>query len=189
MSTFEHAIPTILKHEGGYVDNPNDPGGATNFGISLRFLAEHPEDGDFDLDGDVDAEDIMNMTQEQACAIYKKHWWDKYGYSRINDQTIATKLFDHSVNMGAKRAHILMQTALNKAFGLGLSVDGALGNASFSAINHCADGDEEQQLLSAYCDEVWGFYARLIENNAKFKVFERGWKNRAYQMCGANELG
>lgn len=189
MATFENAIDVILRHEGGFVNHPNDPGGATNFGISLRFLAEHPEDGDFDGDGDVDVQDIMNMDPQQAAELYRKYWWDKYGYGRINDQTIATKIFDHSVNMGAKRAHILLQTALNKAFGLNLTVDGVLGKASFSAINMCTDGEEEQILLSAFCDEVWGFYDRLIKGNSKYKPFERGWKRRAYEMCGANELG
>ncbi len=189
MSNFDVAIEVILKNEGGFVNHPNDPGGATSYGISLRFLAEHPELGDFDLDGDVDIEDIANMTREQAIEIYRICWWDQYGYGRIIDQTIATKVFDHSVNMGAKRAHILLQTALNKAFGLNLSVDGVLGNASCNAINHCLDGDQEQILLSAYCEEIWGFYSRLIAGNPKFKVFERGWKRRAFELCGANELG
>jgi lysozyme family protein len=62
MSDFNQAVKVILQHEGGYVDNPNDPGGATNYGISLRFLADHPESGDFNGDGEVDAEDIANMT-------------------------------------------------------------------------------------------------------------------------------
>ena len=188
MSTFEHAIPLVMRHEGGFVNHPNDPGGATNFGVSLRFLADHPEYGDFDQDGDVDVHDIANMTLEQAQLIYRVFWWDKFGYGRINDQTIATKAFDFSVNMGAKRAHVLLQRALNKAFSLRLTVDGILGNASIGAINACLDGDQEQQLLTAYCNEAWGFYQRLIANNSKFRVFERGWKRRAYSISVANSV-
>ena len=189
MATFESAIPVILEHEGGFVNHPNDPGGATNFGISLRFLADYPEVGDFDQDGDVDVEDIANMTVEQAMLVYRMFWWDKFRYDRINDQTIATKVFDFSVNMGASRAHKLLQSALNKAFGLDLTVDGILGNASISAINVCQDGDEEQVLLEAYCMEAWGFYQRLIANNSRFKVFERGWKKRAFSIGQANSVG
>lgn len=188
MSTFEKAIPLILHHEGGFVNHPNDPGGATNFGISLRFLRDYPEVGDFDMDGDVDAQDIANMTLDQAKMIYKMFWWDKFGYGRINDQTIATKVFDFSVNMGAKRAHILLQTALNKTFSLNLDVDGILGRASIGTINAVQDGGEEQQLLTAYCDEAWAFYQRLIANKPELAVFKDGWKNRAYGIHVANSV-
>jgi lysozyme family protein len=188
MASFEHAIPIILKHEGGYVNHPNDPGGATNYGISLRFLAEHPDDGDFDHDGDVDIEDIANMTVEDAMGVYRKYWWDAFKYSRINDQTIATKVFDLSVNMGAKRAHILLQTALNNAFSLKLSCDGVIGPATMNVINSVADGDEEQVLLTAYCDAAWDFYQRLITNKPSLGVFAKGWKRRAYGLSEANSI-
>lgn len=188
MSEFSKAIPKILVHEGGYVNNPADPGGVTNFGISLRFLADHPEIGDFDHDGDVDAADIKNMTQDDAIAVYESQWWDKYGYSRINDQTIATKVFDFSVNMGAKRAHILLQTSLNKAFGLKLATDGIIGNGTLSVINSATDGQGEQQLLDAYCNEAWAFYQRLIDNKPSLGVFAKGWKNRAFEISKANQI-
>lgn len=189
MSDFDKAIPLILKHEGGFVDNKNDPGGATNFGISLRYLKDHPDFGDFDHDGDVDAEDIANMTVEDAMKVYKLEWWDKFHYGQINDQTIATKVFDMAVNMGAKRSAMLLQAALNKVFGLNLTVDGILGPASMRVINAVTDGDEEQQLLNAYCDEIWARYQYLIAHNSKLAVFANGWKRRAYDLDTANELG
>lgn len=188
MADFDSAIRLILRHEGGWVNNPNDPGGATNFGISLRFLADHPDDGDFDGDGDVDAEDIRNMTIDDAKDIYRKFWWDKYGYGRIADQTIATKVFDFAVNMGAKRAHMLLQQAMNSAFGLRLSVDGVLGNASYGTLNAIADGDDEQVLINAFCNEAWAYYQRLIVNNPRLGVFKNGWKNRAYSINVANSI-
>lgn len=188
MSNFDDAIGVILRHEGGYVNHPNDPGGATNFGVSLRFLADYPDLGDFDGDGDVDAEDIANMTLEDAKHIYKVAWWDKYKYGQIVDQTIATKVFDFSVNMGASRAHKLLQQAMNQAFGLKLTVDGIVGPASMRTINSATDGDEEQLLLSAYCDCAWQFYQNIANNNPKLKVFLKGWKNRAYGIRTANSL-
>jgi lysozyme family protein len=188
MATFERAIPHILLHEGGFVNHPNDPGGATNFGISLRFLRGFPQEGDLNRDGRVDIEDIVNMTREQASQIYRRHWWDRYQYGRINDQTIATKVFDLSVNMGADRAHRLLQTALNNTFGLRLTVDGVLGNASFVAINAVGDGDEERRLLTAYADEAWRFYERLIERNPRLSVFRNGWRNRAYALTRPNSV-
>lgn len=189
MSEFKQAIPHILKHEGGYVNNPNDSGGATNYGVSLRFLKGfNGKVGDFDGDGDVDIADIKNMTVEDAMGIYEDFWWKKYKYGLINDQTIATKIFDFSVNMGAKRAHILLQQALNRAFGMNLAVDGIIGPATRGVINSIED-DEEQILLNAYADEAWGFYSRLIARNPRMKVFSRGWKRRAYSLTGANSIG
>ena len=188
MASFDKSIGIILKHEGGWVNNPNDPGGATNYGISLRFLSDHPELGDFDHDGDVDAEDIKSMTVEDATAIYKELWWDKFKYGNIVDQTIATKVFDLSVNMGAKRAHILLQRGLNAAFGLKLSEDGIIGPATMGVINQVIDGSGEQQLLDAYCNAAWDFYQRLIRQNAKLAVFAKGWKNRAFDLKEANSV-
>ncbi|TFG97412.1 hypothetical protein E4H12_08645 [Candidatus Thorarchaeota archaeon] len=187
MSTFENAVVLLLKHEGGFVNHPSDPGGATNLGISLRFLADHPEDGDFDNDGDVDVQDIANMTVEQAKEIYRKFWWDKYHYGDINDQTISTKIFDMSINMGASRAHKIVQTALNKAFDLKLDVDGMIGNATRGVINAVED-DVEQHLLTAVCDEQYGFYQRLIARKPSLAVFRNGWKNRAYMLSKANSI-
>lgn len=189
MSTFEQAIPHILNHEGGYVDNPNDVGGATNFGISLRFLADYPHMGDFDGDGDVDAQDIQIMTFEDAVEIYRTAWWEKYGYGRVVDQTIATKLFDLSVNMGSKRAHILIQQALNSAFGLNLPTDGILGPVSINAINSAVDGHGEQALLDAFCDVAWAFYQNIVSRRPASAVFLKGWKRRAFSLGQANELG
>lgn len=188
MSDFNKAIPLILQHEGGWVDNANDPGGATNYGISLAFLADHPHEGDFDGSGTVDAEDIKNMTKDEAIAIYKEFWWDKYGYGQIPDQTIATKVFDFSVNMGASRAHKLLQQALNNAFGLKLTVDGQLGPASYSVIAHIADGNDEQRLITALCNAAWAFYQGLILANPNLQTFANGWKNRAYSISVANSL-
>ena len=188
MASFDSAIKIILKHEGGYVNNPNDPGGATNYGISLRFIKDYPNYGDFDQDGDVDVNDIRKMTINQASMIYKIFWWDKFKYGQIADQTIATKIFDFSVNMGATRAHILLQEALNNAFDLRLECDGKLGPKTFHVLNAVLDGDEEQQLITAYCEAAWGFYQRLIAKNPKLKVFTKGWRNRAFDIDTANEF-
>ena len=90
---FKFAIKVILQHEGGLSENEHDAGGLTNWGISQRFA---------------DAEklniDVKNLTQAEAIAIYKKHFWDKYNYNALEGQYIATKVFDVSVNCGPKQA-------------------------------------------------------------------------------------
>lgn len=188
MSTFDKAIGIILKHEGGYVNHPSDPGGVTNYGISLRFLADYPNIGDFDHDGDVDAEDIRIMTINDASQIYRTAWWDKFKYELISDQTIATKVFDYSVNMGAKRAHILLQRALNRAYGLKLAEDGVIGPNTRNVINSAVDGSGEQTLIDAYSQVAWEFYQGLITANPKLGAFAKGWKNRAFSISVANSI-
>lgn len=175
MALFKDAISTVLKHEGGFVDHPADPGGATNFGVSLRFLTSLPKTiADLNKDGKVDRTDIKNMTVAQASMLYESQWWNKYSYGTINDQALATKLFDTAVNLGASQAHKLMQRAL-VSLGVSVVVDGVLGPKSIAAINAC----NAVKLLQALRAEQAAFYMRLIKQKPSFKVFEKGWMARA----------
>ncbi len=180
MSDFDSAIKIVLRHEGGMVDNPNDPGGITDFGISLRFLQGIGDDtGDFNDDGEVTADDIRAMTRDQAIAIYKEFWWDKYHYDTITDQALSTKTLDGSVNMGPSHAHKLLQTAVNNVSDQSITCDGVLGPATLAAINTC----DPSTLLTAYCDAEWDYYQQLIAKNSHLSEFANGWKNRAYDRC------
>jgi lysozyme family protein len=178
MSNFDTAILTVLKHEGLFVNDAQDPGGATNYGVSLRWLQSIGDldgdgflDGDFDLDGDVDVDDIKAMTQGDAIKLYRLHWWEKYHYEKINHQSIATKMFDFAVSMGSKQAHKCIQRAIRAASGIVLNDDGTIGSKSLEAINSA----NPSLLLVAYRSEAAGFYRTL--NKPKFI---NGWLNRAY---------
>jgi len=165
MSNFDTAILTVLKNEGGYVDNPSDPGGATNFGISYRFLSS------LEKNKTVTYSDIRALTQDQAIAIYKSQWWDRYQYGRINDQSIATKLLDLSVNMGAANAHTSIQRAIRSVNGVRLNEDGILGDESIKEINAV----NSIELLCALKSEAAGRYREF-----KNPHFLEGWLNRCY---------
>src|SRR6266481_707309 len=104
MSTFELAIPVILRHEGHFVNNPADPGGATNFGVSLRWLKSQGLAGDINNDGDIDIDDIKILTPAIAGEFYRTKWWNAYQYGNLVAQAVGTKVFDMSVNMGPPRA-------------------------------------------------------------------------------------
>lgn len=175
MSTFELAIGTVLAHEGGYVNNPNDPGGATNFGISLRTLIKMGHDlADINHDGHVDVEDIQQMTVFAATRIYKTAWWDRYQYSGFAGQPVATKIFDTAVNLGAVQAHKLLQRGLNKD-NWQLVVDGALGPKTFNAANNTPG----VVLLDVYRREQLAFYQALIQQKPVLAEFWPGWERRA----------
>jgi lysozyme family protein len=183
MSSFDLAIPIILKHEGGYVNHPKDPGGATNFGISLRFLEKVGDldndgwlDGDLDHDGDVDIDDIRAMTETQAKSFYFDHFWDNNQYHLISSQSLATKVFDMTVNMGSRQSHKLLQRTL-RAFGRPLNDDGIIGKKSLFAINQT----DPYCLLAAYKCQCEGFYRLLVAEKPQTRSdFIDGWLNRVY---------
>lgn len=182
MAEFAPAVEVLLLHEGGFVDHPDDPGGATNYGVSLRWLLSqftveglNPDTFDFDGDGDVDANDIKLMPREAAIELYRLKWWNEYGYAQIADQAIATRMFSFSVNVGASQAHKFIQRAC-RACEWDLVDDGLLGPRSFGAINTI----DPQRLLPALRAEAAGFYRGLVMKEKGFKTFLNGWLRRAY---------
>lgn len=170
MSLFELSIPTVLRHEGGLVDNPNDPGGITNHGVSLRWLKSKGLAGDIDHDGDVDAQDIKLMTVDQASEFYKTFWWDIYHYENIVAQVPATKVFDTAVNMGPMRAHKFAQQIV------GVPQDGILGPKSFAEINAMPS----LKFIVAFQTLQANFYRSIVASNPARQEFLTGWLNRAY---------
>lgn len=183
MADLKLALPTIFLHEGRYVNNSSDPGSATNFGISLRFLMSTGDldhdgwlDGDIDRDGDVDIDDIKKMSEEDAARLYELYFWNKYGYEQISSQSVATKIFDLCVNMGPIGAHKCAQRAVRSVSGSILVEDGILGNKSLSSI----DNLDVFQYLSALKSEAAGHYRNVRLKSGNEKEFINGWLNRAY---------
>ena len=181
MSNFEKAIKITLEHEGGFVNDAVDPGGATNWGVSIRFLKGAGDgdgdgflDGDLDHDGDIDVDDIKNMTVEEATNIYRIHFWDKYNYDNIDDFTVAARAFDMTVNMGARQTGKIIQRALNE-LGNRLVVDGKIGKNTFATIN-CTN---PYMLMSEIRQAHAQFYLDLIAAKPKFAKYRKGWLRRA----------
>lgn len=177
---FEKAVEFVLLHEGGLVDHPLDPGGVTNWGVSLRLLKSMDKDlalqlGDIDKDGDVDADDIRNMPRESAIRIYRELWWDKYRYGEL-PYLAAEKIFDLAVNMGAPQAHVLAQRAVRAATGERLVEDGLIGPKSRKAIQNAPQDVYRAALRS----EAAGFYRYLVAKKPEREAFLVGWLNRAY---------
>lgn len=183
-SNWDHAAEHILKVEGGYVNHPNDPGGATNWGISLRFLKDEARRnnvvydlGDVDDDGDIDADDIKKLPVKDALAIYKEVFWNPYFYWEYPLRT-ALKLFDMGVNMGNVQAHRLAQRAANSMSPTDpLKVDGVFGPKTRAKILALSQKNETL-FLSHLRAHQRNFYDNIISRNPKLAVFRRGWMNR-----------
>jgi lysozyme family protein len=182
MADFNEAVKTVFKHEGHrFTQDPVDPGGATKYGVSLRWLVRQGELDpaafelfDLDDDGDIDAQDVYLLCEQDAKSIYERYFWTKYQYAAIGNQAVATKVFDLCVNMGATQVHKLLQRALC-ALGFPIAVDGVLGPKTLLATNAAG----EQSLLRALRQKAMAFYLWLIEKKPKFRKYLKGWTKRA----------
>lgn len=181
MANFELAIPSVLEHEGGarYTDDPADPGGATKWGVSLRFLKSIGEAGDIDHDGDIDHNDVVALSQTGAEQLYRVYFWNKLVLDLVASQPIANKLFDTSVNVGYRRVIKWTQAELNRIVGRPmLVVDGSLGPATLRALNSL-DSGEQGSFLPAFRVVQRDYYLGLIALNGKLAKYRNGWLRRA----------
>lgn len=181
VASFDEAIKVVLKHEGGFVDDPSDRGGATNYGISSRFLNIYSLDEslkkeiDFNRDNYIDAEEIKKMSKDTAKEIYKKCWWDKFKYGKLLDQDLATKIFDIAVNIGPYQAHKILQEAINNKINhFPIAVDGIIGNKTRNATNLI----DPKILRKEFITLVSDFYKELCNKNVNFRKYLQGWLNR-----------
>ncbi|MBI5843717.1 MAG: peptidoglycan-binding protein [Deltaproteobacteria bacterium] len=110
-SWFLKVLDKTLEHEGGYVNDPTDPGGETQFGISKRAYPK---------------EDIKALTRERAAEIYYRDYWKAPRFDRLKNDELAAKLFDLGVNCGTGNAVRFLQGALT-LLGLRTPADGAMG--------------------------------------------------------------
>lgn len=155
---FDVAITRILGFEGGYGNNPNDPGGETNFGISKR---SYP-----DLD-------IRNLTREEAIGIYKRDFWVGSRLDQLSPR-IGGATLDLSVNMGLRAAVKLLQHAMVDC-GATLELDGRLGPRTINASSRV----ELVPCLAALRWRACLFYLAIVEGRQSSSVFLKGWLRRA----------
>ena len=165
----------ILEVEDEYVNNKNDPGGATKFGITQRTLtsarrsiASLPED-------------VRDLTEEQALLIYDVLYWRPAKCYKL-PSPIGLAVFDGCVNCGARQGVKFLQEALN-LYGCGLATDGIVGPVTLSALS----GVENMRVLCAVV--LWRrvlYYLSLANEKPTMRAFLRGWLNRLahpWQEC------
>lgn len=148
---FNRALNLILDHEGGYVNDPKDPGGETNFGISKRAYPHL---------------NIRDLTKAQAAEIYRKDYWNKIRGDSI-DPSVAIVAFDIAVNMGVSVAIKMLQYAVDER------QDGIFGDKTFAGINCHASAFIVERMTTARIMR----YASL----STFNRFGSGWIRRSVE--------
>jgi len=156
MADFNKSIEIVFKNEGGYVNNPNDPGGETNFGISK---ANYP------------FTDIKNLTKDEAKKIYYNDFWLKNKLDIVLNQNIADFALDTLVQhgQGAK----LIQMALN-ASGQNVAEDNRIGSNTVDALNTV---DPDRFVINGVRIRK-NYYDSLIRKNPALAEFRPGWFKR-----------
>lgn len=162
MAAFDLALPYVLSHEGGWSNDPADPGGATNFGITMETARRH---------GIRTPDELLRITPAQVADIYRKDYWVWDG---VEDQQVATKLFDMGVNMGVRTAVRLCQDGLN-TLGAALEVDGRLGPKTLESINAVTSN----HMLDVLAYEAADYYKAIVAKRPESRKFLKGWLKRA----------
>jgi len=156
-ANFFKSLDMVLKHEGGFVDHPEDPGGATNKGITHKtysdFLGRPLEDVD----------ELKNIPDEHVQLIYKQGYWDKVKGDEL-PSGVDFCIFDWAVNSGPSRAAKALQKAVMAA------QDGAIGPKTLEAVKEYSAED----IIEAVTKEREAFYRSL----RTFNTFGKGWLRR-----------
>jgi lysozyme family protein len=156
VSRFHQAVELVLQHEGGFVEHPRDPGGATKFGITRETLSRargYP----------VSVEDVRELTRVEAVAVYRRLYWDVLRADEL-PPGIELAVFDLAVNSGPVRAVRMLQNVL------GVPADGIIGPVTLKAARHADPTETIRRLTQVRL----GFLGRL----ATWPVFGRGWRRR-----------
>ena len=156
LNNWEKSLALVLKSEGGYVNNPADPGGMTNLGVTKNVWEEwvgHP----------VDEKIMLGLTPERVAPLYKRKYWDACNCDNL-PLGIDYLVFDFAVNAGVGRSAKTLQTAI------GCVPDGAIGPNTMAAINKA----EPKSLIDKFSTAKTNFYQSL----KTFSVFGKGWLRR-----------
>ncbi|MCA1334673.1 holin-associated N-acetylmuramidase [Pseudooceanicola marinus] len=173
----------IVAREGGYVNDPDDPGGATNHGVTIHTMRRLGLD--LDGDGDVDAGDVKRLSRAQALDIFLEHYF--HG-PRIADlpEPLWSTVFDMYVNSGNSAVKILQRLLCD--MGWSVSVDGAIGPQTIGATAE-AFASAADHMVDAYGIARRNYYFRLADGRVQSRKYVRtraggkgGWIRRAEEF-------
>jgi len=171
----ENIINHIIQIEGGYVNDVNDSGGETNFGITKEVARANGYNAA-----------MLEMPKAVAFEIYADKYWDAVRSDALValSEAVASEVVDTGVNMDPRRAILFLQRSLNALNSIGtlyddIEVDGQIGNATISALKSYLAVRDESVLVKMLNCMQGAFYIELSERTAKDEAFIYGWfKNR-----------
>lgn len=157
---FDKALQLVLKHEGGFVNHPRDPGGATNKGVTLQTFRRF-----FGPSKTVD--DLRTITSEQLAHVYRSGYWDKCRCDQLPGG-VDYAVFDVAVNSGPGRAVKFVQAAV------GATQDGVIGPNTLELVA----GQDAAVLINTVCD--WRLV--FLQGLSTFDTFGKGWTRRVAEV-------
>ena len=149
---FETAFDLLITHEGGFSNHPDDPGGATMYGITEKVARANGYTGA-----------MRDLTLDFSKSIYRKSYWDACRCDQMPD-TLRYPLFDAAVNSGPGQAIKWLQSAV------GVKADGAIGPVTQQAVNMAAPQPTRQKMI--------GNRLRFMTELANWPSFSKGWARR-----------
>lgn len=163
---FKRSVTAVLKHEGGFVDHPRDPGGATNKGITIANFRRYVKPN-----GTV--ADLKELTTEQAETVYRRQYWDAVSGAELPDG-VDFAVFDFGVNSGPDRAIKYLQRIA------GAAQDGRIGPATLKAVRAIPHA----KLINDLCDERLAFMKRIKGKDGRrlWDTFGKGWSRRVQEV-------
>ena len=166
MAKIELPTPFILKWEGGYVNDSDDRGGATNMGVTIATWRQvgYYKDGD----GDIDVADLRLLTREDVIRrVLKPHCWDRWQADKINSQAVANILVDWVWGSGVYGIKVSQRVP-------GVAADGIVGPRTLAAVNAA----DPRRFFDEIKAERNAFLLRIVESQPAQRKFLRGWQNR-----------
>ena len=170
-TTFEEIIEVVLAHEGGFVNDPDDRGGATNWGVTQAVWEDFMED-------EFTSDDVREFTREQAIELYREEFWKPSQAEKLEEE-IREVYFDMCVNHGQRNAVKILQTAVN-AKGGSLEVDGGIGPNTINASSGLSLSDVQIERSGFYWNLV--FVGSFYGKRNRQEKFIRGWIRRCFNL-------
>lgn len=183
MQTVQQIASEIVEREGGFVDDPDDPGGATKFGVTIHTMRRLGLD--ITGDGAVNRADVKALSKRRAIEIFVGHYFEKPRIGMV-PEVLQPSLFDMYVNAGVQAVRTLQ--SLLREMGFDIAVDGAIGPQT-SAATHDASQPEPVLLRDAYGVARRNYYFRLADKRVPLRKYARtragdkgGWIRRAEEF-------
>ena len=160
-SSYDAALARLLAHEGGYTNHPSDPGGPTNYGITIHDYRKY-------VKSNATAADVKAMTLDEAKRIYRAKYWDAQRCDEL-PAGVDYAVFDYGVNSGIGRSGKVLRRCLNLA-----DNSSAVNDMVIAAANRI----DAAKLVTAICDER----LRFLQALRTWPVFGKGWGRRVAEV-------